>query len=223
MTTLATPTLAQVIREAIEQAERDLRVWMPGTIESFDASAQTAAVQLDFVDAIDDEEGNRNTEEFPLLQDVPVLSLRSGDFFIGFPARKGDKVMVLFCDRNIGHWHQTGGADPGDDRTHDLSGAIAIPGLYPATSALGDHSTSALTFGVSNGCQIQVTQSDIKVGSDTSSEQVVLGNQLQSFLSTLKTYLDTHIHPTSMGNSGPPTTPSTSFPSSALSTKVRTE
>lgn len=49
-----------------------------------------------------------------------------------FPVKKGDTVMIVMADRSLDRWLSQGGeVTPDDRRQHDLSDAIAVPGLVP--------------------------------------------------------------------------------------------
>src|SRR5690606_25172721 len=95
-----------------------------------------------------DDDGNKTTEELPLLQSVPVAFPRGGPFSLTWELAKGDHVLLVFSTWNLGEWFGSGNAgDPGDVTTHGLSGAVAIPGLFTARSATDEVSADAAVFG----------------------------------------------------------------------------
>jgi len=68
----------------------------------------------------------------PVVPDVPVVWPRSGGAQMTMPVRRGDTVLLVFTDRSIDRWLAQGGnVTPDDRRQHDLSDAVAVPGLVP--------------------------------------------------------------------------------------------
>lgn len=106
-----------------------LRVSMPGIIQSFDPIALTCTVQPAITGQVADELGNFKSAPLPLLVDVPVVFPRGGGCVLTFPIQEGDECLVVFSDRCIDFWWQSGGVqDPVDPRQHDLSDAFALVG-----------------------------------------------------------------------------------------------
>ncbi|MDE2019605.1 MAG: hypothetical protein KGJ13_04640 [Patescibacteria group bacterium] len=104
-----------------------------GQIQSFDAAAKTASIQVMFQRVL----RNGGYQNYPVLVDCPVLIAQGGGASLQFPVSKGDWCLLLFCDRNIDAWFTTGTAQPPPDgRMHDISDAIAIIGLCPQPSAI---------------------------------------------------------------------------------------
>lgn len=106
-----------------------LRVSMPGIIQSFDPIALTCTVQPAIAGQVADELGNFKSAPLPLLVDVPVVFPRGGGCTLTFPIQEGDECLVVFSDRCIDFWWQSGGVqEPVDPRQHDLSDAFALVG-----------------------------------------------------------------------------------------------
>lgn len=101
---------------------------LPGTIESFDTSTGKAKVKPALRQKLTD----GSIAEYPSIVGVPVVFPRSATFSLTFPIAVGDSVLLIFAERAIGRWLRSGGSvDPIDPRRHDLSDAVALPGLYP--------------------------------------------------------------------------------------------
>ena len=155
--------------------------WLPGRVERYDADSCRASVQLLILEGYQDEDGERRTEPLPVITDVPVQFPGAGAIRIKWPIAIGDFVTVFFASRAVGEWlESTGGLiDPVDDRDHDLSDALAVPGLLPFSR-------------VSNaGAMIEFTSTEIRCGGT---------NRLVT-----KAEFDAHIHndPTSGVTSAP--------------------
>ena len=144
-----TPTLAEIVEEAAERiARRSLGGWLPGRVESFDSATCRATIQPLVLENDVDEQGARITRRYPVINDVPIVSLGGGGIRIRVPIVKGDTVYLLFGARSMDKFKATGGTnevDPDDERHHDLSDAIAIPAelVNPRNAAAFIEFTSA--------------------------------------------------------------------------------
>lgn len=137
--------LAQAIMSA-------MRVAMPGIIQSFDPDAVTAVVQPAIKGAEQDESGDEVSVNLPLLVDVPVVFPRGGGCTLTFPVKAGDECLVIFADRCIDFWWQSGGIqEPVDERMHDLSDAFCIVGPQSQAKKIGGISTTAAQLRTDDG------------------------------------------------------------------------
>lgn len=136
-------------RQAINE---QIRVALPGIIQSFDPDLVTATVQPSVRCMVRDNDGNTTTEDYPLLVDVPVTFPRGGGCTLTFPVRAGDECLLIFADRCIDFWWQNGGIQkPVDPRMHDLSDAFAIVGPQSQTHKISDISTTAAQLRTDDG------------------------------------------------------------------------
>lgn len=141
----AEPTLAEIIRSALDSRLLDVHVALPCRVESYDPVTQTVEALPMIRRAIADDAGTIQHEELPKLPNVPVLFPRSAAFSATWPLIAGDFVLVIFCSSAIGNWRSSGDiADPGDLRRHDLSHAVAIPGIAPDGDVLPVSPTAAV-------------------------------------------------------------------------------
>lgn len=128
--------LAQAIMSA-------MRVSIPGIIQSFDPDAVTAVIQPAIKGVEHDASGAEVSVNLPLLVDVPVIFPRGGGCTLTFPVKEGDECLVIFADRCIDFWWQSGGIqEPVDGRMHDLSDAFCIVGPQSQAKKIGGISTS---------------------------------------------------------------------------------
>lgn len=204
MTTQRTPELEDVIRLALENFQASFHVALPGRIESYDESTQTANVKPLLKNSFIDADGVDVVEELPVINSVPVQFMRGGGFFLSFPIVKGDHVLLVFNERSIDKF-QTGSGDdtdPVDTRMHNLSDAVAIPGFYPDSKALGDAHQSNTVLGKDGSTQIHVADGKIELGAEASVDKASLDSKIQieltriaSELAALTTHAATHVHP----------------------------
>lgn len=129
-----------------------LRVSMPGIVQSFDPDAVTVVVQPAIKGYEPDSNGINQSTTLPLLVDVPVVFPRGGGCTLTFPVKAGDECLVIFADRCIDFWWQSGGIqEPVDERMHDLSDAFCIVGPQSQAKKIGGISTSAVELRSDDG------------------------------------------------------------------------
>lgn len=152
-----TPTLTEVLEAAIKNAIGKIRVAIPGVVKSYNKDKRTAEV----IPAIQEyrtlENGVSRAETLPVISNVPVIMPGSGGSRIIWDVTPGDTVLLVFMSSSIDRWLAKGGvADPGiDRRRHDLSSAVAIPGL----DAISNVSDAPQTIKFVDG-QIQIGGAD---------------------------------------------------------------
>jgi hypothetical protein len=148
------PTLADVVRKHIRVNLTDLHVAIPARVERVDLAKGLIDAKPLVKDSHDDAEGNRVPVSVPVICNVPVIFPGVGGMRITFPISKGDTVMLLFSERSLDTWLVRGGeVDPVDDRRHQLSDAVAIPGLRDFAHPWKGTSSSAVTIGQDGATQ----------------------------------------------------------------------
>lgn len=126
----------------VDRVFSTLRVCVPGIIQEFDPTSQTATVKVALREQVRQENLEYKWTEIPLLLDVPVVFPRGGGYVLTFPVKQGDECLVVFSDLCIDAWFSLGGIQNQiEKRRHDLSDAIAIPGLWSQPRVLKDYST----------------------------------------------------------------------------------
>ncbi len=104
-----------------------------GIIQAYDSPTQTSSIEIagkwhnPYTDV---------WESYPLLTDVPTLSL-GGKSYVHCPINVGDECVVLFNDFMIDNWYRTGEAQPTQFyRFHDISDGLAIVGFRSFPKAI---------------------------------------------------------------------------------------
>lgn len=137
--------LSEVLKTERSVINNQLRVALPGIVQSFDPDTVTAVVQPAIRYIEQDNNGNQSTHDYPLLMDVPVVFPRGGGCTITFPVKAGDECLLVFSDRCIDFWWQSGGVQEAvDPRQHDLSDAFAFLGPQSQAAKISNISTSTL-------------------------------------------------------------------------------
>lgn len=225
-----TPSLAEVIRAAIEQRLADVYTTIPGKIAKYDADTQKADVAPMLLRPLRDEDGNDlPSETLPVVPAVPVqfprADIEGGKFFMSWPLKPGDAVTLHVAKWSLDQWEGKELGDPVDPvqfRQFDLSDCIAVPGAYPFKTVLVEADPDNLVIGRDEGgVQLHVLPDDtveFRVGG-AATEVAVRGNQLEQFYTNIlkATYGDVHVHPTGMGPSGPPSPIMPAFGAAILS------
>lgn len=125
---------------------------MPGIIQSFNASAVTATVQIAIKGIVHTPDGKAQFVNMPLLVDVPVHFPRGGNCTLTFPVAQGDECLVVFAARCVDAWWQSGGVQPPmEPRIHDLSDGFAFVGFFSQATKISGISTSTAQLRSNDG------------------------------------------------------------------------
>lgn len=194
------PTMAELLVNAIEARLADLHTGLPARVEAFNAEKNTADVQPLLIRVVLDADENAIQERIPQITNCPVLFPSFGPWVITSSLRPGDIVFLTFAERAIDHWLEAkkgDEVDPVHTRKHDLTDAIAIPALRPRTAPIAGIS-SDLRIGIDGGEPAIVLKQDgtIEIGQGAT-EKLVLGDTLVAAIQSLTV-------PTALGPSGPP-------------------
>ena len=121
------------------------QIWtaMPCIVESYDAEKQTCTLQVAIKSGVQDiKTGTVTQTQLPILPDVPVQWPSGGDWSQTFPLKKGDEGIAIFACRCIDSWWQSGGVQTqAEQRMHDLSDAMFVPGIRSQARKLTNVST----------------------------------------------------------------------------------
>jgi hypothetical protein len=172
-----TPPFDVVITDAIAAAMRDVHTWLPAKITAVISPSMVTIQPL-----LKRKYKDGSIVDLPVIQNVQVIMPRSPSYWIKLPFKVGDTGIALFCERSLDVWNVKGGSvDPADTRTHDLSDAVFIPGLYPITSPVTPPATasSATDLVVHNGLADLIVQAAGKFQIKNS------GNELINLLSQI--------------------------------------
>ena len=155
-------------RAAAFNNSAQLRVAIPGIVESFDAVRQTVSVQPALTENIQIGEEAVKATALPILTDIPIYFPRAGGYSITLPVKKGDECLLVFADMCIDGWWQSGGVqDQMETRRHDLSDAFALIGFTSQPRVVSGYS--------SENMQIRTDSQNIICELDNSSGAVNIG------------------------------------------------
>lgn len=132
----ATPTMTDVLKQAMESHAAEFKVAVPAEVIKRNGN------KLDVRPYFKRKYEDGTTERAPIIYNVPIAFYRADQAFMAMPIVKGCKVLLFFSDRSLEEWLSNGKeVSPADTRFHDISDAIAYPGLYPFNDTVPIHNT----------------------------------------------------------------------------------
>lgn len=139
-------SLVDGIQMVVDATLEGLRICLPGQIESYDPKTRKANIKPMLKRVYADGE----IQSLPVLTAVPIVWPAGGGGALSFPLTRGDGVLLVFSERNMENYLESGvESTPLDGRKFDMSDAIAIPGLYSfkTKSPIKDNNSAIFTFG----------------------------------------------------------------------------
>lgn len=182
------PTLKDLLDLHAQQINLDMNCHHLATIQSFDATTQTATVTLNYTKTlfkIDESTGEYVSylQSYPAIADCPVIVLGGGPVRITFPITAGDQCLLLFNDRDIDNWF-----------AGSLNSPVATPSLHAFTDAIaliGPNNVGNFVASY-DAVRALITNGTVMVGINPTNNKVALtnGTSLGTLLSNLCTQLN---------------------------------
>ncbi len=205
-----TPTLAAVLRTAVENRLAEVHVMLPGKIDSYDPATQKARVVLmvnRFQKSSDGTTiGGGLGEPYPAIDNVPVAFPRAGAFSMTFPVNEGDNVTVIFCESSIDAYQLSNGREqmsPDVFNRFDLSDAVAFLGWYPDGKVASSTDQEDIVIGEADGPAVHIGRDMVNLYEKDAADFVALAQSVLDELDLVKTDFDgfktaydSHIHTT---------------------------
>lgn len=146
-----------------------------GKILSFNSETQTADIQLMQI-----KQFNNQMITPTILTDVPLIIYGAGGGHITLPDPTGSICLLLFMDRNVDDFLETGAAySPSTSRMHDFTDCIALTTFKTLANPLTEYDEKAVTIMNEEIIEGVKQKSFIKVYS----EQILMQNALGSKIS----------------------------------------
>lgn len=143
-----TPTFGQVLDKTREVTKRQMKCAAVGVVQAYDPLTQTADVQPQVDDWVQQEDGTFVALPLPVVPHVPVAFPGGGGMRVTFPLKQGDTGQLVFCDLSIDEWQSAGGhVTPGDRRRHHIADAVFYPGAHPDSASWAQASATNTTIG----------------------------------------------------------------------------
>ena len=200
------PTLAEVIRAAMDNRGLEVHTSLPCRVEKIDKAGKSVDVKPLIRRRFLNPDGTEIDESLPVIPRVPIAWPRAGKFFITFPIKPGDLVEVVITEASRDAFQAGGGeeTDPDDFRRFDLSDAWEYPGGgHPDSTALKNFDPDDLVIGVDGGVVAHFKASgQIHLGSKDAAEFIAQAAKTDQRISDLETSviglvngtINTHTH-----------------------------
>lgn len=136
----------QEFENTIQQFVDGVHTALPGVITAFDPAACTATVELKGIFKKPD----GKSLAYPPAANVPVVFPQASGqkVCIAFPIKAGDGCLVVMAEQSLEAWKA--GGESNLDLKHDLSNAIAIPGLFRTPNAAMQEAVSRNAIVIAN-------------------------------------------------------------------------
>lgn len=210
------PTLSDLLNLLKKEIMLDLNCHHPATIQSFDAVAQTVTATINYTKTFF--QLNSATRQYdpiqvnyPIIVDCPIIVMSGGDAHLTFPIAKGDECLMLFNDRDLENWLQSGQVGPvATSALHSFADAIALIGLNSSANLIQDY--DAVRAVLRNGnAKVGVGTDKILIANTDSTLNTLLQNiltQLENLATAAAAITVTGVQGGG-GTSGPPSNAST--------------
>ena len=183
------PELIDVLQQVVRSELARVHTALPGVIESYDATTQTAEVRIPIrFSRRDPDTGERVPYAPPPLPNVPIAwpAGGGGAYSDTWPLQRGDEVWLSFAERSVDEWLLTDGelVTPADVRRFSLSDAVATP-VRSRSQLPGD--------AVAEDARV-IRGDEVCLGSASASDYVALASLVESELSTIWKAINGHTH-----------------------------
>lgn len=177
--TVLRPKLYDTLMSLKREIFLDMNCVKPGNIDSYDPDTRTARVNIGLSQRLAD----ASVVTYPVLFDLPVVTLQGGGVGVGFPITEGDECLVFFSDRCIDTWIQSGSANPQpppSGRLHDISDGFALVGVNSLAKVL-ELALSSDEGGIADDkAKVSIKQGKIAVANDVTDLLLELTNLLNT-------------------------------------------
>lgn len=157
---------------AMQQSwQADIWTALPGIIQSFNAAEKTCVVQPAIKAQALNPDGTTQWITLPLLLDCPVQFPSGGGYTLTFPLAQGDECLVVFANRCIDAWWQSGGVQvQAELRMHDLSDGMVIAGFSSKPAVPGSISTTEVQLrSVDDNRKVRISSTEVEIKTADSS------------------------------------------------------
>lgn len=144
-----------VIKKMFDSYMNNINTAIPGLVENYDPTKQRADVKPAIKKKI-----GKEIIAHPVIVNVPVQFMGSGNATFIFPLAKGDRCLIIFSQESMENYLSSPDreVDPGDSRRFSIADAICIP----MASGTGGLTGIEIIFGSS---KIVIDDTGITLGS----------------------------------------------------------
>lgn len=187
-----TPSLAEVLENAMDERLSDVWTAAVGRIVSWDPDSCSASIQITTKQLHTREDGTSVASQIPILPNVPVIMPGSGnDWGVSFPVVKGDVCLVVFSTLPLDAWKFTTDrvVAPKLGSLHCLNNAIAIVGLRSLVGARAASMTP-----IPDDAMVLWTESgkELRLGHGSANDPVCRKSDLDAVVAGFNSKFDTY-------------------------------
>lgn len=139
--------ISEMLKLVLDEYRKSVFTSIPAIVESYDPVTKRADLQPTPLTAFID----GTLGAMPILPNVPVLLPSGGGYCISLPIKRGDTVLVVFCQRGIKNFKKTYGLEEPSGGVLDVNSPVAIPCF------------GALSISPSAGISLQKEDGSVKV------------------------------------------------------------
>lgn len=167
---MAVPTKKDnLLRTAFRELMKGVCTSVPGHILTYNPALQRAQVQV----GVEVVAAAGYTDQLPPIADVPVLFLGGTQFSTIHQINPGDEGLILFSQRCVDGWKQTGGVASNPlARFHDAHDAFFIPGFRPLPTRISGFANDGIRMQSRDGGQHVWIKSNGEIIADNGAAQV---------------------------------------------------
>lgn len=186
MKLVSEPSLRDVLNLLRDEIMLSLNCHAVGVIQEFNAEKQLASVSIGYKKSFQDSSGKITAADYPVLLDCPVVVMRGGKGGLTFPIAPGDSCLILFNDRDMDTWINSGQVTvPSTARKHSIADAIAIVGISNGLTQIAEYEADRVRL-YHDAVSLELKGQKAKLANDTASLYDIL-NSLSTALNTFAT------------------------------------
>lgn len=182
------PDLNHLLDLYKKESDLDFSCHHLATIQSFNSENQTVTVTINYKQTYVQFETNsqkyvQTLQDYPIIQDCPLIVLGGGKARITFPVNRGDQCILLFNDRDMDTWFQGSTTSPNSTpRLHSFSDCVALIGPNNLNTVISDY----------DPIRALITNGNVKNGINAENNKLTLQNNITT-LNTLLQNLCTQL------------------------------
>lgn len=171
------------LKDLLDQFKKDIMLSLNchavATIQSFDAATLSVSAKINYKKTFFEYNPqtrvyDRVAKDYPIILDAPVLLPFGGDAALTMPIAAGDTCLILFNDRDLNNWLDSGQVtEVSMSRYHSFADAIAFVGIRAFNNPIADYDETRAVL--RNGeAQVGVGPSLVKIANATTTLKTLL-------------------------------------------------
>ncbi len=161
--------LSAMLAEVLAEYRKSLFTAIPAIVVSYDGATKRANLQPTPLTLFKD----GTSGALPILPNVPVIMPSGGGYYVSVPLKKGDTVLVCFCQRGIKNFKKTYAEAAPSGGVLDINSPVAIAGF----GSLAVTPSTGLSLQKEDGTvKVEVLEDNIKIEAPIKVDVIVGGS-----------------------------------------------